>query len=202
MDRFLNKNKKGVTLIEVLIVLVIISILIILIIAYFRNQIFKGNDARRKADIHKIQVAIEEYEKDNNCYPLPQLLECQPGSGLLPYLDKVPCDPTTGFPYYYEYDNSGCPKWYRLYADLDNLADQDLIPGVGPDGSYNYYAESPNAPGGVYNDPSGFYGCRNLTCVSIEWDPTLPGPECGPNFQSPTCYGFCSDPAYDCKDRR
>ena len=62
----------------------------ILIVAYLRSQVFKGNDARRKADLKRIGVAVEEYEKDKNCYPLPSLLTCNPGKGLLLILTKSP----------------------------------------------------------------------------------------------------------------
>jgi len=199
MDGLLNKNKKGVTLVEILVVVAIITLLAVLVIAYFRNQIFKGNDARRKGDIHKIQIAVEEYEKDHDCYPLPNLVDCHPGTGLLPYTDKIPCDPTTNASYYYEYENSSCPKWYRIYTDLDNLTDQDLIPGIGPNHAYNYYLSSPNDPGEVYTAPSGFYGCKSGSCVSIRWDSSRPGPECDPNYQSATCYGQCSNPNAECR---
>ena len=59
----LKRKRKvlGVTLPELLVVVSIIVLLITFILWYFRNQIFKGNDGKRKGDIHKIQIAIEEY---------------------------------------------------------------------------------------------------------------------------------------------
>lgn len=202
MVSFLKKAKKGVTLTEILIVIGIIAFLVVLVMAYFRNQVFKGNDAKRKADIHKIQVAIEEYEKDHNCYPLPQLVICNPGDGLQPYLEKIPCDPVTGASYFYEYENSPCPKWYRIYADLENEHDQSVIPDIGPGSAFNYFVSSPNAPDGYYAEPSGFYGCISGACVSIKWDPLRPGPECDPNYQNSTCYGQCSNPNAECRSWR
>jgi hypothetical protein len=176
-----------------MIVVVIIAALALLAYWALRTQIFKGFDARRKGDINRIKIAVEEYEKDHDCYPLPQLVICDPGTGLRPYLDKIPCDPRTGASYYYDHEDSFCPKWYRIYTTLENLKDPDYLGMIGPDGSYNYYSGSPNSP---YPGLSGseFYGCRSGTCTMIEWDPLRPGPECDPNYGSPTCYGQCTDP--------
>lgn len=202
------------TLVEIIIIIAIISFLLVLSLAYFRGQIFKGNDARRKADIKRIQIATEEYEKDHNCYPLPQYLTCTPGTGLTPYLNKIPCDPTTGASYVYEIQDSGCPAWYRIYALLENKTDVDsqkqgCSGGCGPGLSYSYYASSPNAPTpqqgsgstpppGGNGSQGGFYGCKGGTCVPILWDPNRPGPECDPNYQNSTCYNQCGQPATEC----
>ena len=195
-------NTSGVTLIELLVVVSILALLMGIIIWYFRNQIFKGNDAKKKGDIHKIQVAVEEYEKDNNCYPLPSLVVCDPGTDLKPYMNVIPCDPTTDASYFYEYEDSSCPSWYRLYTNLDNLADISILGECGPDYSFNYYLSSPNAPdaecvevgtggGGTGED---FYGCFGGACVPINWDSARPGPDCDPNYGSGTCYGQCTNP--------
>lgn len=188
----------GLTLTEMLIVVSILSFLILVSIWFFRGQILKGNDAKRKGDIQRIQVAIEEYEKDNNCYPTPDLLTCDPGTGLKPYINKIPCDPTSGAPYIYEHENSGCPKWYRLLANLENLNDPDAQVACGPNGTYNYYASSPNAP--LCNlQESDFYGCKDGVCVPISWDVARPGPECDPNYQNSTCYDQCGPPDKECE---
>ncbi len=190
------RTNAGVTLTELLIVVGIITFLVFLTIVFFRLQILKGNDARRKGDLHEIQIAVEEYEKDNNCYPLPLLVICKPGTGLKPYVSKIPCDPITEASYYYEYDDSSCPKWYRLYARLENINDQDIMGAVGPSGAFNYYLSSPNAP--RIGGPVDFYGCRGGICVQVLWDPMRPGPECDPNFQNSSCHGQCGPPATEC----
>lgn len=185
-----------------LVVISIVVILALIIIWFLRTQQLKGNDAKRKGDIHKIQVAVEEYEKDNDCYPLPQLVVCDPGDGLKPYLSKIPCDPTTDASYYYEHEDFSCPSWYRIYVNLQNLSDADIAGACGPGYAFNYYATSPNAPdpecteiengGGVPSQD--FYGCFSGSCLPISWDPARPGPECDPNYGSSTCYGQCVDP--------
>jgi prepilin-type N-terminal cleavage/methylation domain-containing protein len=136
-------NKQGLTLVELLVVVGIITTLALVSIWFFRGQIFKGNDAKRKGDIHKIQLALEEYEKDHDCYPPSTLVSCNPGTGLVPYLNRVECDPATKTSYFYEPENETCPSWYRIHANLENLQDADIN---NPGGTFNFYTGSPNAP--------------------------------------------------------
>lgn len=142
-------KKRGFTLIEVLIAVAIITILSLAALFLVKRQLARARDGRRKADIHKIQQAVEEYEKDHDCYPPPDLVDCDPGTGLTPYLNLIPCDPLTKDSYVYEPSAvGGCPYWYRIFTVLENSGDKDLIPGIGPDGdtNYNFYQSSPNAP--------------------------------------------------------
>lgn len=199
------KNKNGFTLTELIIVVSILVTLMVISIAFFRSQIFKGNDARKKAETRRIGIAAEEYEKDHNCYPLSSLVVCDPGTGLQPYLDKIPCDPITGASYFYEHEDSSCPSWYRIYAVFENENDVDYLAGVGPGDAFNFVYSSPNAPLDVPSGvpgggppPSGYYGCISGVCVPISWDSSRPGPECDPNFQNSSCYGQCIYPANEC----
>ncbi|KKU98000.1 MAG: hypothetical protein UY32_C0036G0009 [Candidatus Jorgensenbacteria bacterium GW2011_GWC1_48_8] len=190
------KYTKGITLTELLIVVVIIAALALIAFWAVRTQVFKGYDARRKGDIARIKIAVEEYEKDHDCYPLPSLVVCTPGTGLQPYLEKIPCDPRTGASYIYDHYASTCPNWYRIFASLENLSDPDYM---GQFANGNYYSGSPNAPypsGAV----SGFYGCRSGICVPVGLNPLRPSPsvECDPNYGSPTCAGLCGNPLNEC----
>jgi len=204
----MREKKRGFTLTEVLIVVLVLASLIALILFALRNQIFKGNDAKRKGDIHRIRIAMEEYEKDNNCYPTPDMIICKPGIGLQPYLNKIPCDPTTKASYYIEVEDSTCPSWYRIYLNLENKVDSDIDEtgctyGCGPNLSYNFFVSSPNAPmpatgfapeASSTPEPSivpdvNFYGCFDGICRRISWDSERPGPECDPNWQRGTCSG-------------
>jgi len=214
-----KKNSFGFTLTELLIVISIITFLAVLITVYLRTQVLKGNDAKRKGDMHDIQVAVEEYEKDNDCYPLPSLVVCNPGDGLKPYINKVPCDPQTKASYFYDYEDSLCPSWYKIYTNLENVKDKDIPGLIGPGNYFNYYVSSPNAPGesviplpsgssgsggsgsggGDQKPVTGYYGCLSGICSAISWDPARPGPECDPNFQNSTCYGQCANPELECQ---
>lgn len=152
----------------------------------------------------KFQEAVEEYEKDHDCYPQPALVYCQPGTGLVPYLSKVPCDPATGDKYFYENDNDTCAKWYRIFIFLDNQNDKDIIPGIGPGNKYNFYLASPNAP--VPSSASvptsipscggnKYYGCINGECQPIGCNAQGTGPICQPGFDNDNCNGQCGSPS-------
>ncbi len=212
-----KKNNFGLTLVELLVVISIIVALALLTIVYLRSQIFKGNDARRKGDIHRISAAVEEYEKDFNCYPLPSLTTCNPGDGLKPYLNKISCDPTTDGSYLYDHEDDVCPVWYRLYAKLEYST-----LSCGPGGEFNFYSGSANAPldpgcppgedgGGVpggggppASPPPGgggesdFFGCFSGACFPISWPP----PQCEPSFGDSNCYAQCigpgGEPQFEC----
>lgn len=186
---------KGFTLIELLIVVAVIALLSVLGIWAYKNQLLKARDAQRKNDMRKIQLAVEEYEKDNDCYPDEELVVCKPdNTGLQPYLQEIPCDPLTGESYEYEPEGDTCSDWYRLYGLLSYSGDADIIPSIGPEGAFNYYVSSPNAevpisliaptvaptvaptaaptmPGTIY------FGCINHVCVELGGVPL-----CGPNY--------------------
>jgi prepilin-type N-terminal cleavage/methylation domain-containing protein len=203
------KKPRGFTLIEIIIVMAIIALLMVAAFFLAKGQYVKGRDARRKADMHKIQEAVEEYEKDHDCYPQPELVVCTPGTGLIPYLSKVPCDFATGENYYYENDNDTCAKWYRMFIFLDNLNDKDIISRIGPSGKYNFYLASPNAPvpesssstASPTSTPQAgevpYYGCVSGVCVQIPLNPQGDGPSCQPGFDNPNCNGAgnCGTPA-------
>jgi len=182
----------GFTLIEVLVAVAIIAILIMLVIGTFIRQIAKGNDARRKADLDRIKVAVEEYEKDHNCYPLVIACGGDERNLLHPYLNNVPCDPVTRDTYGYddEADEGGgtCPRWFRIYAALQNSDDTSIIPKIGPGAAYNYYVSSPNAP---YPAPlyDFLWGCVKGVCKKIYPDEN--GKYCEPNYPDQPCGGGC-----------
>lgn len=205
-----NKPTLGFTLTEMMIVVAILGILALISIMSYMQQQFKGNDSKRKADLDRIKIAVEEYEKDNNCYP-PPLLMATCGSAadiaIHPYLNDVPCDPTTGKAYRYEAEASVCPDWFRIYTLLQYLKDLSIIPNIGPDGDqiYNYVTSSDNAPGVVSSGettplPTGSgappgctkqYGCINQQCVEIPLDGNC-APTCQPVYDF--CFGQCDSP--------
>ncbi len=207
----------GFTLVELLITLSIVVILAIVAMMYLRGQAFKGNDARRKADIERIKVAVEEFEKDHDCYPLYVGCGLDSSQPIHPYLNNIPCDPVTNLAYVYEPEDSTCPGWFRFYSDLEFSQDPSVTPGIGPSGAFNYFSGSANAPaptqssstgggvptlapsgGGEAVPASNFYGCRSGVCVPIGWNPARPGPECDPSFQNSSCYGQCGPPILEC----
>ncbi|MBU2524809.1 prepilin-type N-terminal cleavage/methylation domain-containing protein [Patescibacteria group bacterium] len=101
-------NKKGFTLIEILLVIVIIAVLagIVLIAVNPARQVSQANDAQRRSDVNSILNAIHQYAIDNRG-ALPssittsaQTMGSSVGqanicSNLVPtYIAALPYDPT------------------------------------------------------------------------------------------------------------
>ncbi len=139
-------KKSGFSLIELLIVVTIVGMLTLLAIWAFHLQIMKGRDAKRKADLAKLQTTLEDYLNDNDCYPAS--LECN--QDFLPYLSAVPCDPVNSREniYYYSVSQEGvCKRWYKIFTTLENKKDP-IIEKIGctPStcGPFNYLVASAN----------------------------------------------------------
>ncbi len=124
------KNKKGFTLIELLIVIVIIGILAGIVVGLVgTNARRKANDSKKKAGVHEIQNALEQYFVDHNAYPgtLATLQGANPVILLDADMDLLP----------YTYTPGSANTTYTLYFELENQGDTgdnvEEISGV------NYY---------------------------------------------------------------
>jgi type II secretory pathway pseudopilin PulG len=125
------------------------------------NNIQKGNDARRKADLESIRSALEVYKNDHGFYPpngntggwctqlSNPLYQCGAASSVAceltsgGYMTAVPKDPThagTNQDYFYTLGGPNNNKTYTLDADMDVISNQN--------GTYN---RSRCANGSVYN---------------------------------------------------
>jgi len=148
-------KNRGLTLIELLVVLAIVAVLIVAAIFAFRAQLARARDAKRKADLNKIQNALEDYLNDTGCYPEPEEIATESkicGQSFLPYLSALPCDPVNNdfHNYFYSYDQTeACKSWYKIYTKLENAEDPIITKvgcgdGCGPSGNYNYWVASTN----------------------------------------------------------
>lgn len=224
--KIILKGKFGFTFIELVIVTAVFMILIVMALSVLnpKAQIGKSKDARRKADLKKIQTAFEDYYNDHNCYPTPPFV-C--GASFLPYLNRIPCDPDGGnYPYPLPAEPSPCPQFYRIYADFSNQTDPGVSEvgcqeGCGPigDNLHDYGVSSsnvalegskkgteptvtgsgsqPTATTGPTVPPGSLYGCFSGDCQPIPI-----GTVCSPNY-SPGCLGSCrnlnNEPVNECK---
>lgn len=134
---FQRKAKtSGFTLIELLVVISIISLLSALLLSNFVGVRQRGRDGQRKSDLRQIQSALELYRADNGTYLLgssfPSCGSSMTG-GSATYMQKVPCDPSSGASYSYTPTNSAgtacdntsnnlCTR-YTMYACIENTSD-------------------------------------------------------------------------------
>jgi len=129
---YFQPKSRGLSLIEVMIMVAILAILVLITVQSFKHQLHRSYDGRRKADLAKIKTAFEDYYNDYQCYPPANTLEdyCS-GTAihtLDDYLKPVPCDPQTGKAYLYKpfpNNNDACGG-FRVYAALTNADDADI----------------------------------------------------------------------------
>jgi len=128
--------RKGLTLIEVLIVVAILGLLLTALFFYALPQVARGRDGKRLSDLDKLKVVFEDYYNDNACYPPRTVLDDYCGGGgstvLDGYINTVPCDPRTREPYLYQLiaveADPTCPtRGYRLLTDLERNGSEASI---------------------------------------------------------------------------
>ena len=109
-----KKNKYGITLIELLIVMAILSIIATIGFIAYGNQQKRARDAIRRTDLKEIQTALQLYYQNNNSYPggggVLHLSTSSPPwiPGLEPkYISKLPGDPGGTKFYVYQPDFGG-----------------------------------------------------------------------------------------------
>jgi type II secretion system protein G len=116
-------NKKGFTIIEILIVLAIIGIMFAIVTTYLTAAKQRGRDAVRIANVKELQQAIEIYF--SNCYQFPATLEalmndCGGSSNSRPILNSIPKDPLgRDYGYYTTSNRSNMPMAYHVCAELE-----------------------------------------------------------------------------------
>ena len=123
-------QRKGFTLLELLVAMIIMAILASLIIGNLNSSLIKGRDSQRKNDLAEMQRALEFYYQDNNGYPTTAQLNSTTtrltGPNGKVYMYKLPTDPKSGMGYTYTYvpdEVNSPPTYYYLYSALENSQD-------------------------------------------------------------------------------
>ncbi len=94
---FFREDKRGFTLIELIVVIALITVLATLVISNVRKHRMKARDHVRVADIDKIRIALEQYKLA--CGEYPERLEsdvnngCAYGQKLSNFLPHIPVNP-------------------------------------------------------------------------------------------------------------
>ena len=134
---------KGFTLIELLVVIAVVGVLAGAVIAIINPgaQLGRARDAKRKADIHAIKQALEEYVVINGSYPntgsVSTWVYSTGGATWIPgltatYMSVIPKDPINNLAgpwtvasdnYSYAYGSNGLH--YNLVARLESKQDPD-----------------------------------------------------------------------------
>ena len=117
----MKHNKTGFTLLEVLLVISTVGLLSSAVFVGVSRQIKKSHDAKRKTDVHELQVALELYFTNNQRYPDQLIFNGQPltsADGQTIYLNSVPRDPKNVNPSLYVYNAtpSGQASGYDICA--------------------------------------------------------------------------------------
>jgi len=130
----MKNNRIGFTLLEVLLVVSIVGLLSSAVFINFSLQIKKSHDAKRKTDVHELQVALETYYTDQGYYPPGLPPAGQPltsPDGQTVYLSRIQKDPMEKDPLLYVYNAtpSSMPISYDICAfKLESIPD-DRTPG-------------------------------------------------------------------------
>lgn len=90
-NRRQSKSLTGFTLIELLIVIAIIGLLSSVVLASLNSARAKSRDAKRRADLRQLSIALEMYFDDNNGYPSSDI-----GSGVAWRSSGADCESYNG----------------------------------------------------------------------------------------------------------
>ena len=134
-------NKKGFTLIEILVVISIVGLLSSVFLVGLSGFRARGRDAKRLADVKSVQNGMELYY--TRCARYPGDATCAGADGAIDWsilsgtltnpalglgITKIPVDPLAARKYLYGVGNGG--QSYVIGAILENFGDPSLINDV------------------------------------------------------------------------
>ena len=104
MGRFAVIDKKGYTLLELMIVVAIVGILVTLAIPTFQQSAVKAREAALKQNLFTMRAVIDQFYADRGDYPLSldELVEAK-------YIRDIPVDPFT----------KSNTTWNTIYEDQE-----------------------------------------------------------------------------------
>lgn len=118
----MNKNRRGFTLIEILVTATIIMLLSTIGLFSYQAATRNGRDTKRKSDIEQLRSALEIYKSDKGYYAANTGCTATGASNdFAPYISPYPQDPKSST-YQYCYVPIGSAPYtsYTLCAYLEN----------------------------------------------------------------------------------
>jgi prepilin-type N-terminal cleavage/methylation domain-containing protein len=150
MNKYLL-NKKGFTLVELMVVIAIIGILSAVVFVNISSSRSKARDAKRISDIAQIQLALEQYFDRCGVYPESNSLTIEEQGNcskqIKDFISVIPKDPLRQA--HYKYGVSEDLFDYILKAELENTGNGATTEGLSaPATSANslYGVSGPCAP--------------------------------------------------------
>ena len=117
-------NKRGFTLVELLIVISVIGVLSSMtVFTNISKNLQRSRDGRRQTDIEAIRSALEIYRSDKSSYPTST-------NGLSGYITTVPTDPSTKAAYVYTVSPAGCDGVATKCTTYTLCANLELVKGA------------------------------------------------------------------------
>ena len=145
MNYWRLKNNRGFTLIELLVVIAIIGLLASIVLVSLNSARGKARDARRMADLHQLQLALEMYYDKYGGYMNDTFTgyetcdTTQNDIGKLVtegFISVIPCDPLKAGGYHYHFDpgdyspcSTGYCSNYCLFVNLEAGGSYGVIGG-------------------------------------------------------------------------
>jgi general secretion pathway protein G len=135
-----RKSDKGMTLIELMVVVIIVGILAAMILINYPHAKSNATVATSQANLKEIATALEVYNGDNGAYPAAKTaVAIAPGvfgANSSKYLPTTPTSPGNGGSYMYQTDGTG--EYYSITdpatyesASLANLPKAAQAPANG-----------------------------------------------------------------------
>ena len=116
------RDRKGFTLVELLVVITIIGILASIALVSLNSARVKARDSRRLADIRQIALGLELCYNETQQY-IPTASFPPPGGSMTcggkTYITAMPADPTTNSGYLYGVDSESNPQKYVVGGVLE-----------------------------------------------------------------------------------
>jgi len=150
--------RKGVTLIELLIVISILVILAVIFAMVFIGPAARARDSGRLYDSDRLRKNLEIYRSENDKYPesdewksLEEVTESDPFyQAMITYLKNIPRDPfygqvKDGKPYSFQYKTTNNGDCYKIHIEMEKRDPYEISGACG--GDIAYIAPAPSGGG-------------------------------------------------------